>query len=123
MIRTTRTAQMATNLLLLLTAGPVLAINMIAIGDMPIRYMTDEDRVLMSEAARATLDQGAEGKTTTWENPKTGARGELTPLVTYDQAGRKCRDMEVANSAKGRSNRLVLSFCRQDVGSWKIDGR
>jgi surface antigen len=85
--------------------------------------MTEEDRALMSESVRATLDQGPEGKTTTWENPRTGARGELTPLATYNQAGRKCRDMEVANSAKGRSNRQVLSFCRQDDGSWKIDGR
>lgn len=107
---------------LFLDAGQGWAINMMAIGDLPIRYMTEEDRVLLSDAVRAVLDQGADGQVRAWENPKTGARGELTPVATFEQAGQKCRDLEVANSARGRSNRLVLTFCRQDDGDWKIEG-
>jgi surface antigen len=116
-------ATLAAALFLFLAPGQTLAINMMAIGDLPIRYMTEEDRTLLADAARETLDKGADGQVRAWENTKTGARGELTPVATFQEAGRKCRDLEVANSAKGRSNRLVLTFCRQDDGDWKIEGR
>ncbi len=43
-----------------------------------------------------------------WENPKTGAHGDLTPRASFDRAGQPCRDLEVANSARGHDNRIVL---------------
>ena len=99
------------------------AINLFAVGTMPIRYMTDEDRQILHDAAMRSLEQGSDGESSVWENTKTGARGELTPLSTFDQAGRKCRDLEVANSAGGHSNRLVLTACRQEDGDWKVEAR
>jgi surface antigen len=106
-----------------LSVGPVWSMNILATGNMPVRYMDDEDRALLGKAARASLDGSADGQTTSWENPKTGARGELKPVATFEEQGRRCRDLEVANSAKGRSNRLVLTLCRQDDGDWKVEAR
>lgn len=106
-----------------LSIGPALGMNIMATGNMPLRYMDDEDRALLWKAARESLDDSADGQTTTWQNPKTGARGELKPVATFEEEGRRCRDLEVANSAKGRSNRLVLTLCRQDDGDWKVQVR
>jgi surface antigen len=111
----------ATALLGLLAAAPASAFNMMSVKDLPIRYMTDEDRALLQEAAKQALETAADGETRDWSNPKTGAHGELTPRASYKQDGVSCRDLEVANSARGRSNRLVLTLCRQDDGEWKIE--
>jgi surface antigen len=94
-----------------LLPGTALAANVLSIGDLPIRYMTDEDRNMLMAAVFGTLDRTPEGKTLRWENPKTGAHGDLTPRASFDRAGQPCRDLEVANSARGYDNRVVLTLC------------
>jgi len=106
-----------------LSAAPAAAVNLMSMGELPIRYMSDEDRRILKDAAQSTLEEGADGATTLWENPLTGARGELTPRAAFDRDGLRCRDIEVANSAQGRSNRLVLTACKQSDGEWKIEPR
>ena len=97
------------------------ALNLLTMGNIPIRHMTDEDREILKTAVIGTLDQGADGTTVSWENPKTGAHGNLIPRVTYQREDKVCRDLEVANSARGRDNRLVTTLCKQPDGDWKID--
>jgi len=104
-----------------LLPGTAPAVNVFSMGDLPIRYMTDEDRNMLMAAVFGTLDRTAEGKTVRWENPKTGAHGDLTPRASFDRAGQSCRDLEVANSARGHDNRIVLTLCKQPDGEWKIE--
>jgi surface antigen len=97
------------------------AVNVLSARDMPIEAMTEEDVAILMQAVTAALEAQPDHSTARWENPRTGAHGELTPVASFEKAGRRCRDLEVANSAQGRSNRLVVSLCRQDGGEWTVE--
>lgn len=97
------------------------ALDLFSMGDLPIHHMTVEDREILKAAVVDVLDHATDGKTGNWENPKTGARGELTARASFEKQGRPCRELEVANSARGRNNRVVFTFCRQADGDWKIE--
>lgn len=104
---------------------PVLAIaaNIFSARDLPVRYMTEEDREILKSAVEDVLERGKDGEGARWENPKTGAHGDLTPRASFEHAGQSCRDLEVANSVRGRDNRLVVTLCKQADGDWKIQSR
>ncbi len=94
------------------------AANLFAMRNMPVSRMTEEDRDMLRAAAVEALEKD---KPTAWENPKTGAHGTLAPIAGFDRDGRPCHDLEVEHSVRGRSNRLVLTACRQDDGDWKVE--
>ncbi len=104
-----------------LIPGTAPAVNVFSVRDLPVQHMTDEDREMLRAAVFGTLDGTPEGNTVRWENPKTGAHGDLTPRASFDRAGQPCRDLEVANSARGHDNRIVLTLCKQPDGEWKIE--
>jgi len=106
---------------LALLPGMALAVNVFSVRDLPVQHMTDEDRDMLKAAVFGTLDGTPEGNTIRWENPKTGAHGDLTPRASFDRAGQSCRDLEVANSARGHDNRVVLTLCKQPDGEWKVE--
>ncbi len=99
----------------------VMAVNLFSTRDLPVHHMTDEDRQILMAAAVDTLERNRDGEAARWENPKTGAHGDLTPRASFERDGRPCRDLEVANSARGRDNRLVITMCKQADGEWKIE--
>lgn len=99
------------------------AVNDFSIRDLPIQHMTDSDREILSNAVVGALERSPEGTTTRWENPETGAHGELTPGARFDRAGKPCRELEVANSARGYDNRIVLTLCKQPDGKWKVESQ
>ena len=107
----------------LLLPGTAGAINLFSMQDLPVRHMTDEDREILKAAVVDALERTRDGESARWENPKTGAHGDLTPRVSYQSEGLACRDLEVANSARGRNNRLTVTLCKQSDGEWKIDNR
>jgi len=96
------------------------AFDVLGIGDMPIRYMTDEDLTVFKAAVIRTLDQSADGVSANWANQNTGAHGTLTPIASFSQQAQKCRKLEVANSAGGRDNRSVFTLCKSPDGDWKV---
>ena len=102
-------------------AAPCLAVQGEFLRDMPIESMNDEDIVLLMNALNHALEKEPDRTTTRWENPKTRAQGLITPLNTFKKSAKRCRQAEISNSARGRSNRLVVSFCRQDDGTWKVE--
>lgn len=104
-----------------LLPGSVAAVNVLSMRDLPIQHMTDEDRDILTSAVVGALERTPEGTTVRWENPKTGAHGQLTPRTGSDRAGRPCRELEVANSARGFDNRVVLTLCKQPDGEWKVE--
>jgi surface antigen len=107
-------------LVVLSLPGAAWAINALSLHNMPINYMTDEDKEILKAAVDDVLERGRDGQSMRWENPKTGAHGDLLPRASFKNDGRPCRDLEVANSARGRDNRLVVTLCKQADGEWKI---
>ena len=110
---------------LLLLAGiffvtPALAQNWIGLlKNTPAERFDEEDlRIFMDKAGQA-LDQGKENDTTTWENPKTRARGDITVVRNFENKGRPCRELRVRNEVPGRKGDTRLSFCQVE-GKWRL---
>jgi surface antigen len=103
--------------------GAAQAVNLFSASDLPVRYMTEEDKDLLTASVFRTLDRTPDGSTERWENSKTGAHGDLTPRASFNRGGQPCRDLEVANSARGHDNRIVLTLCKQPDGEWKVESQ
>ncbi len=75
--------------------------------------------------ARATVSEvlGRGGKDTSapWENPKTGARGTVTPVASsYTQDGFTCRDFLASYVRGGSEAWLQGEACRMHQGRWEV---
>lgn len=87
----------------------------------PAELFDDEDLKLFLEAARNTLDHGAEGQAFAWQNPKTAHRGEFKVLKTFQSNGRDCKRVAVHNEAQGRKSDMRHNLCKVD-GRWRLVG-
>ena len=75
------------------------------------------------ELARAAAAQAlaADGKSVPWENPRTGARGTVTPLANaYTQDGFLCRDFLASYVHDGAESWLQGEGCRVHQGKWEV---
>ncbi len=74
--------------------------------------------------ARAAATRALDGKATMsipWENPRTGARGTVTPLASaYTQDGFLCRDFLASYVHQGAESWLQGEGCRIHEGKWEI---
>jgi surface antigen len=74
--------------------------------------------------ARAAATRALDGKATMsvpWENPRTGARGTVTPLASaYTQDGFLCRDFLASYVRQGAESWLQGEGCRIHEGKWEI---
>jgi surface antigen len=93
--------------------------NLTFLQDAPIARMTREDVALMTKNSNEALNGNADGETSAWTNPRTGASGTATPLRTFTQKGMKCRETEYTNHAGGLNGASRLTLCRQG-SDWKI---
>jgi len=84
---------------------------------------TAENDLAYARAA-ATRALALDGKATTsvpWENPRTGARGTVTPLASaYTQDGFVCRDFLASYVRQGAASWLQGEGCRIHEGKWEI---
>lgn len=81
----------------------------------------DGDLVFARAAATEALAQ--DGKTTSvpWENPRTGARGTVTPIAAaYTQDGFLCRDFLASYVHQGSESWLQGEGCRIHQGKWEV---
>ncbi|HEY6755343.1 MAG TPA: RT0821/Lpp0805 family surface protein [Pseudolabrys sp.] len=81
----------------------------------------DADLAYARAAASAVLSRGEKDTSMPWENPRTGARGTVTPIATaYTQDGRMCRDF-LASFVSGNSQSwLQGEACKQQQGEWEV---
>lgn len=79
----------------------------------------DEDLRLFMDNARKTLAEGKAGETSSWENPKTRARGDVTVLRSFESKGRPCKEVRVRNQAQGRKGDNTFNLCQVD-GKWRL---
>jgi surface antigen len=85
------------------------------------RRLTEGDEERLTRTTQDTLENNPTGKTSTWENPDTGHRGEVTPTDTYQRSdGRYCREFSHTIYVGGEPEQAYGTACRQPDGSWKI---
>jgi hypothetical protein len=82
---------------------------------------TDADLAYASAAAADVLTKGHKDMSAPWENPRTGARGTVTPITSaYTQAGQTCRDF-LASYVNGSSQAWMQgAACKQQKGTWEV---
>jgi surface antigen len=72
-------------------------------------------------AAADAITRAANGSTVPWENPNTGAGGNITVLAAFhNESGFSCRDF-LASYVHGQSQTwLQGEACRTAYGKWKV---
>ena len=72
-------------------------------------------------AAADALSRGSRDASLPWQNPHSGARGNITPLATsYSEAGMACRDFLASYMHGGSQDWLEGAACQTASGSWQI---
>lgn len=85
------------------------------------RRLSEGDEERLTRTTQDTLENNQTGQTSSWENPDTGHRGEVTPTNTYrTESGRNCREYRHTIYIDGEPEQAYGTACRQPDGSWKI---
>jgi surface antigen len=80
--------------------------------------MEEDDR----RAAAQVLEENRTGETSTWQNPDTGHEFAVTPVETFEQAGRPCRQFQFRVETDRGSDVEERTACRNDDGTWEVMG-
>jgi surface antigen len=81
----------------------------------------DGDLAFARQAAAEVLSRGGKDTSAPWENPRTGARGTVTPIAAaYTQDGFVCRDFLASYVQKGSEAWLQGEACRLHQGKWEV---
>jgi surface antigen len=79
---------------------------------------SDEDLIAAGVATTAFMARGKGGP---WENPRTGARGTITPIAAvYRDNGAECRDFLVSYVHDGAEAWMQGEACRTAAGRWEV---
>jgi surface antigen len=82
---------------------------------------SDADLAYASAAAAAALAKGGKDMSAPWENPRTGARGTITPIdMAYSQDGSECRAFLASYVVENDAAWLHGEACRKDEGKWVV---
>ena len=72
-------------------------------------------------AVSDVLARGAKDVSVPWQNPQTGAGGNITPLATsYSAGGLSCRDFLASYVHGGSKDWLSGAACRGSAGTWDV---
>jgi surface antigen len=72
-------------------------------------------------AAAEALSRDSKDASLPWQNPHSGARGNITPLATsYSEAGMACRDFLASYMHGDSRDWLEGAACRTASGTWEI---
>jgi surface antigen len=79
------------------------------------------DLMFAKAAAAEMLTKGSKDASVPWENPRTGARGTVTPLAAaYSQDGFQCHDF-LASYVQGEQESWYQGgACRVHGGRWQV---
>jgi surface antigen len=82
---------------------------------------SEGDLIIAKAAAADMLAKGRKDASVPWENPRTGARGTVTPLASaYSQDGFQCQDF-LASYVKGEQESWYQGgACRIHGGRWQV---
>ncbi len=81
----------------------------------------EADLTYTRAAISEVLSMGRKDFSTAWENPKSGARGTVTPIAgAYSQDGATCHDF-LASYIQGRTETWMRGeACKQQQGRWDV---
>ena len=81
----------------------------------------EADLVFTRAAVSEVLTRGAKDASQAWENPRSGARGTVTPIASaYTLDGHTCRDF-LASYVRGQAQAwLQGEACRSAHGKWEV---
>jgi surface antigen len=81
----------------------------------------DHDLAYTRAAVSAVLNRDDKYASQPWENPRSGARGTVTPIASaYTQDGETCRDFLASYVMGSDQAWLQGEACKQDTGSWEV---
>lgn len=89
----------------------------------PIAYLSDDEKVMLSETLNQALENSADGETVTWDNPKSGHNGRIELLDTHEDYGTTCRTIRTHMTASGREGGGIYRLCRADDNTWRFAPR
>ena len=79
------------------------------------------DLALAKAAVSDLMSRDEETASVPWENPRTGARGAVTPIAAaYSQDGFTCRDFLASYVRDGSESWLQGEACRLHRGKWEV---
>ena len=82
---------------------------------------TEHDLAHAKAAAVQVLARTEKDASQPWENPRTGARGTVTPIAdAYTQDGFQCRDFLASYIRDGAESWLHGDACRAHQGQWTV---
>jgi hypothetical protein len=81
----------------------------------------ESDLVYARLAVADVLARGGKGLSAPWENPKSGARGTVTPVASaYTQDGAICHDFLASYVRSGSEAWMQGEACRMTKGRWEV---
>jgi surface antigen len=82
---------------------------------------TESDLASAGAVAVDALSRGGKDNSIPWENPRTGAGGNVTPLASaYNEGALHCRDF-LASYVNGPTQAwLKGEACRSERGKWEV---
>lgn len=82
------------------------------------RSLDADDRKEAALNDQQALDTNADGETSSWSNPDSGASGSMTPVDSFQTAGGDCRAYEKMVRVDGEIEKTTGTACRNDDGLW-----
>ncbi len=81
----------------------------------------EADLAYARAAASNVLATSGKDESVPWQNPQTGAGGNITPLDTsYSEDGRTCRDFLASYMHGAAQDWLQGAACRSVGGTWEV---
>jgi surface antigen len=82
---------------------------------------TEADLAYARAIAADAIARGGKDTSVPWQNPQTGAGGNITPLATtYVEDGLPCRDFLASYEHAGGLEWLHGAACRTGRGGWEV---
>ena len=88
-------------------------------GRGPMAKFSQEDHDIFRGALGRALATDKLDQAITWNNPKSPAKGSITPQKVYERGGAPCRTLRVVNEYQTLQSDGVYSLCKRD-GRWKM---
>jgi surface antigen len=82
---------------------------------------SEDDLAYARAAVTNVLARGGKDASVPWQNPQTGAGGNITPLaIAYSEGGLPCRDFLASYVHGGAQDWLSGAACRTSNGAWEV---
>ena len=78
------------------------------------------DQLYLQRTSITTLESNPTGVSSSWTNPDSGHSGTITPIRTYEQGGRYCREYNQHIQIGGKTQSGYGTACRMPDGSWEV---